>query len=307
MKILILGYSDLVQRKIIPAIKKFKRIKYDIASKSKKEQNCGHEKWYRDYIDAIYKSNANIVYISLTNSLHFSYALKSLNSNKNVIVDKPITLSLKQTKKLTKIARKKKLLISEALVFNYHKQFLLIKKLIKKNKISLNNIIMQFCIPKPPKNNFKLSKIMGGGCFNDMSPYAAAVKRLFMGKKIKFVKVISKYSNKLSEEFCLTVCSKKINFIGIFSHNSEYKNDITFLAKSYLISAKRFSAPPANMDLIVNFRKKNKLKKLIVKKDDMFMNYLNEYFQKLKSKNFLYYQDRILEDAKFVNKLKTTK
>ena len=59
-------------------------------------------------MDAIYKSNANIVYISLTNSLHFSYALKSLNLNKNVIVDKPITLSLKQTEKLTKIARKKK-------------------------------------------------------------------------------------------------------------------------------------------------------------------------------------------------------
>jgi len=38
---------------------------------------------------------------------------------------------------------------------------------------------MQFCIPKPAKNNFKLSKKMGGGCFNDISPYAAAIKRLF--------------------------------------------------------------------------------------------------------------------------------
>ena len=35
MKILILGYSDLVQRKIIPAIKKFKNIKFDVASLSK--------------------------------------------------------------------------------------------------------------------------------------------------------------------------------------------------------------------------------------------------------------------------------
>jgi len=38
MKILILGYSDLVKRKIIPAIKKFKNLKYDIASQSKKSK-----------------------------------------------------------------------------------------------------------------------------------------------------------------------------------------------------------------------------------------------------------------------------
>ena len=49
MKILILGYSDLVQRKVIPAIKKFKNIKFDIASLSKNEKNVGHEKWYKSY------------------------------------------------------------------------------------------------------------------------------------------------------------------------------------------------------------------------------------------------------------------
>ena len=166
---------------------------------------------------------------------------------------------------------------------------------------------MQFCIPKPPKDNFKLSKKMGGGCFNDMSPYAAAVKRLFINKKIKFLKILSKYTNKISESFCLTINSEKTNFFGIFSHNSEYKNDIVLLTKSYLINAKRFSAPPSNLNLTVNFKKKNKLKKFIVKKDDIFENYLSEFLQKLKKKKLSFYQNNILEDAKFINKLKKIK
>ena len=48
---------------------------------------------------------------------------KKINKNYHVIVDKPITISLKQVKELIKIARKKNLLISEATLFNYHRVF----------------------------------------------------------------------------------------------------------------------------------------------------------------------------------------
>ena len=304
MKILILGYSDLVNRKIIPTLKKFKYVRYDIASKSVNKKNIGQEIWFDDYNEAIEKSDANIVYISLVNSLHYKFALHSLYKRKNVIIDKPITLNLNQTKHLIKIAKQKKLLLSEALVFNYHNQFTLIKKIINKNKIVLDNILMKFCIPKPKENNFKLSKKLGGGCFNDMSPYAAAIVRIFLDKKINLINIFLSNTKKINEGFCLMVRAKKTNFIGVFSHNSEYKNEITFLTKSYSISAYRFSAPPSDINLNVNFIKKNKMKKFLVKKDDMFKKYLDEYFQKLKEKNINFYHDRILNDAKFINKLK---
>ena len=82
MKILILGYSDLVNRKIIPTLKKFKYVRYDIASKSVSKKNIGQEIWFDDYNEAIEKSDANIVYISLVNSLHYKFALHSLYKRK---------------------------------------------------------------------------------------------------------------------------------------------------------------------------------------------------------------------------------
>ncbi len=307
MKILILGYSDLVQRKVIPAIKKIKNLKFDIASHSKKEQNIGQQYWFRDYFSAIRKSNADIVYISLVNSEHYKLAIKCLDNMKNIIVDKPITLDIKHTENLIKIAKKKNLLISEALVFNYHKQFSLIKKIIKKNKVHVDNILMQFCIPKPKKNNFKLSSKMGGGCFNDMAPYAAAVKRLFLVDNINDVSVYFRNSGKLNTGFTIMISSKITNFCGIFSHDSEYRNDITFFAKSYLIRAERFSAPPSNLKLKVQLKKNNNIREYIVSKDDTFKNYLCEYLDKLKKKDIYYYHKRILDDTKFINKIKKYK
>lgn len=305
MKILILGYSDLAQRKIIPAIKKLKKIKFDIASKSKKENKMvGHEKWYRNYDLALSETDANIVYISLVNSLHFKYALKSLKFNKHVIIDKPITLNISQTKKLIQISKQKKLMISEALVFSYHIQFKLIKKIIEREKTHLTHIVMKFCIPKPKKNNFKLSNKMGGGCFNDMSPYAAGVVRLFLKDKIQIKNIEMDNKNKLNTGFCLIAKSKKINFIGVFSHNSEYINSINFIAKNYLINASRFSAPPTNLNLFVHYKRMNNKKKYMIKKDDMFKTYLKEYLTKLRNKDYFFYNGRILKDARFIHNLK---
>jgi len=301
MKILILGYSNLAIRKIIPAIKKLKKINFDIASKSKAEKNIGHDKWYRDYNKAINHSNADIVYISLVNSKHYSYAMKALNNKKNVIIDKPFSTNHKQTINLLNLAKKKRLLISQSLVFSYHKQFILAKKIFKKNKVEINKIIMHFCIPKPKKNNFKLSKKLGGGCFNDMAYYAVAMKRLFLGNELRYSKLIMKNFNNLNESFSLTACNKKTEFHGTFSHNSEYKNDVTFLSKLYSVTLNRFSAPPANLNLTVNYKKQNEINKILVYTDDMFKNFLNEYLNNLKNNKITFYHNQIKEDSKFID------
>ena len=81
---------------------------------SKNQINTGHERWYRSYLTAIEKSDADVVYISLVNSKHFKYAIKSLNRNKNIIVDKPLCLKLNETKKLIKTAKKKLLMAGSA-------------------------------------------------------------------------------------------------------------------------------------------------------------------------------------------------
>ena len=110
MKILIIGNSNIFKKKIYFALKKFKNIKLELASR-KKIRDIKFDRIYKSYNKALNSTNAKIVYISLINSKHFYWAFRALNKNKHVIVDKPLTTNLKDTKKLLTLARKKKLLL----------------------------------------------------------------------------------------------------------------------------------------------------------------------------------------------------
>ena len=122
MKILILGYSNLVKKRIIDVLIK-KKISFSVASISSKNNLKQAYRWYRNYDEALKKSKADLVYISLPNSLHYFWSKKALNENYHVVVDKPLCENLIKTKKLLSLAKKKKKLLSEATFFNYHKQF----------------------------------------------------------------------------------------------------------------------------------------------------------------------------------------
>ena len=122
IKLLILGYSSFAKRRLLPSIKKNKGIEYYVCSKSQKI-NPKARILFNDYNQALSLVSPDIVYISLINSLHFKYAKISLKKGFNVIVDKPITTYLRETKELLKIAKRKNLLLSEATLFNYHRVF----------------------------------------------------------------------------------------------------------------------------------------------------------------------------------------
>ena len=87
-KILFLGYSDIAIRRVIPAINKIGDISsIDISSRSKKvEASKKIKNVYKSYEDGIDESDCDVIYISLPNSLHFEYAMKSLMKQKNVII-----------------------------------------------------------------------------------------------------------------------------------------------------------------------------------------------------------------------------
>ena len=306
MNILILGYSSLCKRKIIPVLKKkFSKIKFSICSKSQKQKAIGASEWYRNYKDALENAKADLVYISLPNSLHYYWAKKFLQNNYHVIVDKPATLSFKQAKNLVKFARKKKRLLSEAVVFHYHHQ---IDKSIKEIK-SLKNLIhvhAKFVIPRLPKENFRNFKKYGGGCLLDMGPYAAAVFRIFINQNYKKVTlyVLSKKDKKgLDIGFNIYIRADKKSFFGYFSHNGEYENTLTLFTKRKSVTINRVFSPPNDINLTLHVNKGNIKKEKKLQKDDAFLNYFKQVIFLLKTKKFENSYQILLKDSFFREKL----
>ena len=169
--VLLIGYSKLAKKRLINFFVK-KEIKISIASKSYKGKINFAFKQYKNYDKALKNSNAKIVYISLPNSLHYTWANKALNLGYHVIVDKPLCDKYSDSLSLVNLAKKKNRLISEAIFFNYHSQINKSLKLLggKKNIYKIN---ANFTIPKPTKGSILLSKKLKGGVVMDMGPYAA--------------------------------------------------------------------------------------------------------------------------------------
>ena len=122
MKILFLGYSEIFKRKILPSLKDKKIFKCEIASK-KKIFDPFFSKKYDNYNEALKKTKAKLIYISLINSSHYKFCKKSLLLKKHVLVDKPLALTSKENLELIKIAKKNDLLLKEATVFTFNKRF----------------------------------------------------------------------------------------------------------------------------------------------------------------------------------------
>ena len=305
MKILILGYSSLCRRRIIPAFKKmFRKIKFCICSKSKERKNIGESEWYRNYEDALEKSQADLVYISLPNSLHYYWAKRFLQNNYHVIVDKPATLNFIQAKDLVKEARRRKKLLSEANVFNYHHQ---IDKSIKEIDLlkNLNHVDARFIIPKLEKKNFRNLIKYGGGCLFDMGSYAAATFRIFINenfRKVTFYKLLKENKKGLNISFKIYIIVGKKSFFGYFSHNGEYENSLSLFTKQKKVIINRVFSPPSDINLTFQVNESNIRREKELKKDDTFLNYFRQVIILLRNKKFENSYQDLLRDSFFREK-----
>ena len=95
----------------------------------KYSKEYGIKNIYTNY-DEMLEDDIDTVYVAIPNNLHFEFAKKALNKNKHVILEKPFTTTLKETKELIKIAEEKKVLLFEAISNQYFPNYLKTKELV---------------------------------------------------------------------------------------------------------------------------------------------------------------------------------
>ena len=297
MKVLILGYSNIVRKRVLSVLKE-KKFKIFIASKSYKKKISGIRGQFNSYEQALKKCKPNIVYISLPNSKHYEWAKKSLNRKYNTIVDKPITSNIKQLDELIKLSQKNKRLLVESTFFNYHIQ---IKKIISMYKYdAYKKINAKFVIPKPDKKSILMSKKLQGGVLMDMGPYISSIPRLFNLKKLKKKRIkVKKNKDKLIMSIEFLMNFKEGDYNGFFKFGGKYKNQIIISNKKTKSSITRVFSPPYDENLILKLISKKKEKIIKFKKDNSFRNFFAEVLKITKEKRFNFYYNRMRYDSVF--------
>ena len=90
------------------------------------------------YLDTINSEKVDIIYIGLTNNLHYKYSKLALKSGRNILIEKPACVTENQFEELLEIANKKNVKIFEAIYFRSHPNLMKFDKIFKENKLKKN-------------------------------------------------------------------------------------------------------------------------------------------------------------------------
>lgn len=124
--------------------------------------------------DELISGPEELVVIATPNDTHFEFAKKALLAGKHVVVDKPMTPSLREARELMELAKEKGLVLS---VFHNRRldgDFLTLKKLIRDGKLGeltyLESNFHRFR-PKVNTDNWRETTLSAGGVFFDLGPH----------------------------------------------------------------------------------------------------------------------------------------
>lgn len=140
---------------------------------------------YGSYDELIADKNVDIIYIGLTNNLHYEIAKKCIINGKNVLCEKPLTLSYEETKELYELAKKHNVLFMEGMWTRCLPAYQKAKSWVKDGKIGRVKLIeADFCLNIAFDENHRVyNKELGGGALYDLGVYPIAFVTGILDKK----------------------------------------------------------------------------------------------------------------------------
>lgn len=181
----ILGAATIATEQLIPAITESKYgVLSAIASRNISKAKKVAEKYsgvkaYGSYQELLDDLNIDAVYIPLPNHLHVPWAIKSLEANKHVLLEKPIGITMKEGELLqTSSLKYPHLKVMEAFMYRFHPQWIKAKELILNNAIGkVGAISSSFSFFDDDLNSITNRKEFGGGSLRDIGCYSLSLSR----------------------------------------------------------------------------------------------------------------------------------
>lgn len=148
---------------------------------------------FDNYEDLISCSDLDIIYIALPNSLHHQWIIECIKNKKNILVEKPATLTFAESLDIKKNLDGKNLFFGEAFMYRHLPQMNFIINTLKNKEIgNLQSMETSFGMNLLTKKKFflfnkkkkinheerKFNKNLGGGCIFDLGCYSSSFSLL---------------------------------------------------------------------------------------------------------------------------------
>ena len=312
MNILIIGFSSIVQRRVLPALISLPEIdRISIASRRALPIDVispeKRGKVYLGYSNALSECESCLAYVSLPNSMHAEWASCALDAGFHVIIDKPSVTDISEAGKLVEIAERKGLCLSEANVWHYHPLTQAMKNVVDKEESAPLLLSARFSSPTLDPENFRYNLDMGSGILLDRGSYVVSCGRFFFGGPAKEIicRVVSfdrKGEVDISSSVTMVYPGGSV-LQGFFSLGAEYRNTLSIIGSSYYLDADRIFTPPADYKGIINVRRNNQEETIPVPAADTFALFIADVLNSIHDGSFTRFSRILFEDAQILHDL----
>ena len=123
------------------------------------------------------------VYISLPNSLHVEWSVRSLAAGKHVLCEKPLTRNPEEAEEAFEAAERAGRILMEAFMWRHSPQTAKLVQLVEGGVIGeLQLVRATFSFPLEGRRNIRLDPELGGGALMDVGAYCVSAARLLAGE-----------------------------------------------------------------------------------------------------------------------------
>jgi NDP-hexose-3-ketoreductase len=313
LRLLILGLSDLVRRRVLPALQEIDRLeRVDIATRS------GASDWerpawlagdmYREYGEALQRSDADVVYVSLVNSEHDPWARAALETGRHVVVDKPAFLGEHETARAAELADRRNVCLAEATVWAYHPQIELMKRTLAETDSPTRRVIATFSVPPFDQGNFRYYRSLGGGALWDLGPYAVSVGRVFFERPpAEYLCRLLSWGGTDRVETAFSVLAPSFggaSVVGHFGFDTAYRNHLDIISDDLCLEADRVFTLPVDMENEIRVTTATETRLVKAPAANAFQPFFERVFQAVEAHDWNRFIDQLLGDAWSLQRLR---
>lgn len=307
MRVLVLGYSSLVRRRILPALASL-GVDVDVASVTRRPiwPSGFTGRAFSDYGQGLAESRAEFVYVSTRNHDHAKWVAAAQDAGRHVIVDKPAALSLNEVETMAARAARDGRLAAEATTWTWHPQVSRLVQLIGQAQ-PVTRAVAVFSFPPLPPEDVRYRREWGGGALLDLGPYAVSCGRLLFGALPEdvCVRLIAENGRDVETAFSLLARYPDNRFlVGHFGFTTAYVNRLEVMGPSLILALERAftSAPDQPCRIAGQYRGEPLAEEIPA--TDAFARFLSDALNAPANKDLARYREAMLADALALAKLR---
>ena len=150
---------------------------------------------YGSYEAMLADKSVDAVYLSLPNSLHREWTIRSIRAGKHVLCEKPFAMNADETAEMIDVAQREGRVLIEAFMYRAHPQTHAIVAAVRAGKIGQLQVVRtSFCYRTTRiAGNVRFVREQGGGALMDVGCYCLSFARLLAGEEPSAVHAVAKF------------------------------------------------------------------------------------------------------------------